>query len=61
MALRSVDDTLHYLLADAPKWRAEWRDLAHCLGAVLAEDIVAESNVPPADNSAMDGYALRHR
>lgn len=61
MALRSVDDTLHYLLADAPKWRAEWRDLAHCLGAVLAEDIVADSNVPPADNSAMDGYALRHQ
>ena len=61
MALRSVDDTLHYLLADAPKWRVEWRDLAHCLGAVLAEDIVADSNVPPADNSAMDGYALRHQ
>jgi molybdopterin molybdotransferase len=61
VALRSVDDTLHHLLADAPKWRAEWRDLAHCLGAVLAEDIIAESNVPPADNSAMDGYALRHR
>lgn len=61
MALRSVDDTLHYLLADAPKWRAEWRDLAHCLSAVLAEDIVADSNVPPADNSAMDGYALRHQ
>jgi len=61
VALRSVDDTLHYLLADAPKWRAEWRDLAHCLSAVLAEDIVADSNVPPADNSAMDGYALRHQ
>lgn len=61
MALRSVDDTLHYLLADAPKWRVEWRDLAHCLGAVLAEDIVADSNVPSADNSAMDGYALRHQ
>jgi len=28
-------------------------------GRVLAADIVAGINVPPADNSAMDGYALR--
>lgn len=27
---------------------------------VLAEDIVSAVNVPPADNSAMDGYALCH-
>lgn len=26
---------------------------------ILAEDIVAPRHVPPADNSAMDGYALR--
>lgn len=30
-----------------------------CTGRVLAADIVAGINVPPADNSAMDGYALR--
>ena len=29
------------------------------LGRVLAEDIVSTVNVPPADNSAMDGYAYR--
>ena len=29
------------------------------LGRVLARDIVSRSNVPAADNSAMDGYALR--
>lgn len=29
------------------------------LGRVLASDIVSGINVPPADNSAMDGYALR--
>ncbi len=28
-------------------------------GRVLAEDIVAELQVPPNDNSAMDGYAVR--
>ena len=61
MALRSVEDALHYLLADAPKWGSELRDLAHSLGAVLAEDIVANADVPAADNSAMDGYAIRYR
>jgi molybdopterin molybdotransferase len=30
-----------------------------CLGRVLAADIVSDIYVPPADNSAMDGYALR--
>jgi len=33
--------------------------LGDCLGRVLAADIVSAINVPPADNSAMDGYALR--
>jgi molybdopterin molybdotransferase len=30
-------------------------------GRVLASDIVSTINVPPADNSAMDGYALRRK
>ena len=33
--------------------------LRQCLGRVLASDIVSAIDVPPADNSAMDGYALR--
>jgi len=59
MALRSVDEVLHQLLADAPNWGAESRDLARALGAVLAVDVFAQIDVPPAANSAMDGYALR--
>jgi len=34
-------------------------DLAAALGRVLAEPIVARGNLPPWDNSAMDGYAVR--
>ncbi|MEJ8567344.1 molybdopterin molybdotransferase MoeA [Elongatibacter sediminis] len=34
-------------------------DLLQATGRVLAEDVVAVLNVPPADNSAMDGYAVR--
>ena len=33
--------------------------LADCLGRVLAEDVQSSLNVPPNDNSAMDGYAMR--
>jgi molybdopterin molybdotransferase len=29
------------------------------LGRVLAEDVTAETSLPPWDNSAMDGYAIR--
>lgn len=34
--------------------------LAEALGRTLAEDIVAGEAIPPFDNSAMDGYAVRH-
>jgi molybdopterin molybdotransferase len=33
--------------------------LAECRGLVLAEDVVAPVSLPPFDNSAMDGYAVR--
>jgi molybdopterin molybdotransferase len=34
--------------------------LRSALGRVLASDVIAPVNVPAHDNSAMDGYALRH-
>ena len=34
-------------------------DLLDGLGLVLAEDVIADLDVPGEDNSAMDGYALR--
>lgn len=37
----------------------EKADLLTALGRVIGEDIVAPFNVPPWDNSAMDGYAVR--
>ena len=35
--------------------------LDHALDRILAEDIVSPIDVPAYDNSAMDGYALRHQ
>jgi molybdopterin molybdotransferase len=34
--------------------------LSRAHGRVLAQDVVAPMALPPFDNSAMDGYALRH-
>lgn len=42
-----------------PIERTEQVTLKESLGRVLAEDLVSKINVPPADNSAMDGYAIR--
>ena len=33
--------------------------LLEAQGLVLAEDVISRLDVPPLDNSAMDGYALR--
>ncbi len=42
-----------------PLTETEAIPLKQALGRVLAADIVSPINVPSADNSAMDGYALR--
>ncbi|HWK43964.1 MAG TPA: gephyrin-like molybdotransferase Glp [Stellaceae bacterium] len=39
---------------------AETISLRGAVGRVLAEDVVAGFSVPPHDNSAVDGYAVRH-
>jgi molybdopterin molybdotransferase len=38
---------------------AEEVDMLEGLGRVLAEDISSDIEIPPFDNSAMDGYAIR--
>ncbi len=38
---------------------AEKLKLNHALGAVCAEDILAKEQVPPFDNTAMDGFAVK--
>ncbi|KAA9132515.1 molybdopterin molybdotransferase MoeA [Marinihelvus fidelis] len=55
----SVEQAIARLLADAPGPPAsEPVPLAAARGRVLAVPLVATVDVPPADNSAMDGYAL---
>ncbi len=59
--LTSVDAALAHILADvSPLEGTESLPLARLRGRVLAADAIAAIDVPPADNSSMDGYALRH-
>ena len=56
---RSVEEHIQLvaaLLAATPVIR---RPLAECAGLALAEPITAAVPLPPFDNSAMDGYAVR--
>ncbi|MET0382522.1 MAG: gephyrin-like molybdotransferase Glp [Burkholderiaceae bacterium] len=56
----SADDALARLLAAvAPSGRTEALPTPEAWGRVLARDVVSGVDVPPADNSAMDGYAVR--
>src|SRR5687768_9361567 len=44
----------------APVTATERVGVRAALGRVLAEDVVSPLDVPAHDNSAMDGYAVRH-
>ena len=58
--LISADEALARLLsAVVPTGRTETVPTPEAWGRVLARDIVSAVHVPPEDNSAMDGYALR--
>ena len=60
MALIPVAEALQQILADAtPPTVHEAVPLAAAVGRIAASDRFATVDVPPADNSAMDGYALR--
>ena len=56
----SVDQALERVTAAfAPLGEYERVPLLDALGRVLVEDAPADVNLPPFDNSAMDGYAVR--
>jgi molybdopterin molybdotransferase len=60
--LLTLDEALARLLAAIepfPPREAETVSTFDALGRVLAEDVRSMLDVPPADNTSMDGYALR--
>src|SRR5262245_12443437 len=55
-----VADARDRILADVPgPTPVETLPIARGLSRVLARDVSAPFDVPPADNSAVDGYAVR--
>lgn len=64
--LPSHDEALHAALEAARgalcpggELRTRRRALRLCLGATLAEPVVADRDLPPFDRATMDGYAVR--
>lgn len=55
----SVNEALHRILNAITPLGLERVGILDSLGRVLGEDVAAPRNIPPKDNSAMDGYALR--
>ncbi len=58
--LTQLEDALKTVLETVPMLGVEKIGLLETLGRVLAEDIIAERDNPPWDNSAMDGFAVRY-
>lgn len=58
--MKSVSEAIASLLRDSrPLAGSESVGLRAAEGRTLSEDLVSPLDVPPADNSAMDGYAIR--
>jgi len=55
----SVEEALERVLSYVHVLESEEKPILQCLGQVLDEEIISSIDIPPADNSAMDGYAIR--
>ena len=59
MTLLSVDEARERILFHFHPVATEELPLAECTDRVLAQDVSATTELPPFDNSSMDGFALR--
>ena len=55
----SVEEALERILSHFERLPPEETPLLDALGQVLAEDVASPIDIPPFDNTAMDGYAVR--
>jgi molybdopterin molybdotransferase len=55
----SVAEALERILAGVPVLGSETVPLAEALDRVLAAPVISSREIPPWDNSSMDGYAVR--
>jgi len=57
----SVEEATERILAAFSSLEPEETPLLEALGQVLSQDVVADLDIPPLPNSAMDGYAVLHQ
>ena len=55
----TVEQALEKVLSYVEVLDREEKPILECLGQVLDEDVYSAIDVPPLDNSAMDGYAVQ--
>jgi molybdopterin molybdotransferase len=54
----SVEEALEILLSNLPERKVEQVPFQSALGRILAETLIATSDIPPFHKSAVDGYAV---
>src|SRR4030042_83629 len=55
----TVEEAMERILGYVEVLEPEEKPLLEALGQVLAEDVASTFDIPPLDNTAMDGYAVR--
>src|SRR5262245_12773788 len=55
----SVAEAIQIVQRETTTLPSESVPLASALGRILAEDVIADSDLPPFDRSQMDGYAVQ--
>ena len=55
----SVEEAQNKILSFVEVLKPEEKPILDCLGQVLSEEICSNINVPPLNNSAMDGFAVK--
>lgn len=61
LTLVPLDEAVSYVLGHCPPTTSEACSASDALGRTLAADVVSTTTLPPWDNSAMDGFAVRSR
>jgi len=55
----SIEEALQLIYQNTQKKSTKIVPIENALNSILAEDIIATHNLPPYDNSAMDGYCVK--
>ena len=55
----TIEKALELIYQNVEKKSIKILPIEQALGSILAQDIIATHNLPPYDNSAMDGYAVK--